>query len=73
MTVLIAAHLGWFHRQVVREGHGDLARGFLIAQSTGVDRLCEYPKQRVKSHQLLKKKIYQSDKQQTGKLSSIQH
>lgn len=53
MTVLIAAHLGWFHRQVVREGHGDLARGFLIAQSTGVDRLCEYPKQRVKSHQLL--------------------
>lgn len=55
IIVLIAAHLGWFHRQVVRERHTDLARGFLIAQSTGVDRSCEHPMQRVKSHQLLKK------------------
>lgn len=37
------------------ERHTDLARGFLIAQSTGVDRSCEHPMQRVKSHQLLKK------------------
>lgn len=41
MIVLIAAHLGSFQGQVVREGRADLTKGFLIAQPTGVDRLCE--------------------------------
>lgn len=55
MFVLIVAHLGFFQRQVVREGHIDLLRDFFTAQSTGVDRLCEEPTQNLKSHQLPKK------------------